>query len=31
MSRFPPISALSHEDARAIADKWGGVLKGTAK
>jgi len=26
MSRFPPTSALSHEDARAIADKWGDAL-----
>jgi UbiD family decarboxylase len=25
--KFPPISALSHEDARAIADKWGDALK----
>ncbi len=25
--RFPPASALSHEDARAIADKWDDVLK----
>ena len=28
MSKFPPTSALSHADARAIADKWGGILKG---
>ena len=26
--RFPPISALSQEDARAIAKKWGAALKG---
>jgi 4-hydroxy-3-polyprenylbenzoate decarboxylase len=27
--RFPPTSALSQEDARAIAKKWGAALKGT--
>jgi 4-hydroxy-3-polyprenylbenzoate decarboxylase len=28
--KFPPTSALSHDDARAIAEKWGSVLKGPA-
>jgi 4-hydroxy-3-polyprenylbenzoate decarboxylase len=28
MTRFPKVSALSHEDARAIADKWAGKLNG---
>jgi UbiD family decarboxylase len=31
MGKFPATSALSHEDARAIADKWGDVLKGPHK
>jgi UbiD family decarboxylase len=26
--RFPTTSALSHQEARAIAEKWGDVLKG---
>ncbi|MEA3072169.1 MAG: hypothetical protein QOD29_3615, partial [Alphaproteobacteria bacterium] len=25
--RFPPTSALSLDEAKAIEDKWGGVLK----
>jgi hypothetical protein len=25
--KFPPTSALSHEDARAIAAKWGDALR----
>ena len=29
--KFPPTSALSHEDARAIADKWGEALAGGQK
>jgi 4-hydroxy-3-polyprenylbenzoate decarboxylase len=29
--RFPRTSALSHEDARAIADRWGEVLRGAPK
>jgi 4-hydroxy-3-polyprenylbenzoate decarboxylase len=29
--KFPPLSALSPEDARAIADKWGNALKGPAR
>jgi UbiD family decarboxylase len=28
MERFPKVSALSHEDARAIEAKWGEVLRG---
>jgi len=28
MERFPKLSALSHEDARAIEEKWGEVLRG---
>ena len=31
MDKFPPLSALSHDDARAIEDKWGEVLKGAQK
>jgi 3-polyprenyl-4-hydroxybenzoate decarboxylase len=27
--RFPPTSALSHDEASAIADKWAGALKKT--
>jgi 4-hydroxy-3-polyprenylbenzoate decarboxylase len=27
MDRFPPTSALSHDEARAIEEKWGAVLK----
>jgi len=29
MDKFPPISALSHDEARAIAEKWGEALKAT--
>jgi 4-hydroxy-3-polyprenylbenzoate decarboxylase len=28
LDKFPPVSALSLEEAKAIEDKWGGVLKG---
>jgi len=28
MDRFPPTSAISQDEARAIEDKWGAVLKG---
>jgi UbiD family decarboxylase len=27
MDKFPPTSAISHDEARAIEDKWGAVLK----
>jgi 4-hydroxy-3-polyprenylbenzoate decarboxylase len=26
--KFPPASALTHEEARAVEEKWGGVLRG---
>jgi len=29
IDKFPKLSALSHQDARAIEEKWGEVLKGT--
>jgi UbiD family decarboxylase len=29
LDKFPPTSALSLDEARAIEEKWGGVLKGT--
>ncbi len=29
IDKFPPTSALSQDEARAIEEKWGGVLKGT--
>jgi 4-hydroxy-3-polyprenylbenzoate decarboxylase len=29
IDKFPKLSALSHEDARAIEEKWGAALKGT--
>ncbi|MET0630485.1 MAG: hypothetical protein ABWY92_06435, partial [Xanthobacteraceae bacterium] len=29
LDKFPPTSALSLEEARAIEEKWGGVLKGS--
>jgi 4-hydroxy-3-polyprenylbenzoate decarboxylase len=29
MEKFPPASALSQEEARAIEEKWGAVLKGS--
>ena len=29
--KFPPTSALSHDDARALVDKWGEVLKGSGR
>jgi 4-hydroxy-3-polyprenylbenzoate decarboxylase len=29
--QFPALSALSSEDARAVADKWGDALKARAK
>jgi UbiD family decarboxylase len=29
--KFPPLSALSPDDARAIADRWGSALKGPAR
>jgi 4-hydroxy-3-polyprenylbenzoate decarboxylase len=28
IDKFPPTSALSHAEARAIEDKWGAVLRG---
>jgi 4-hydroxy-3-polyprenylbenzoate decarboxylase len=28
IEKFPPTSALTHEEARAIEEKWGGVLRG---
>ena len=28
IDKYPPTSALTQEEARAIADKWGAVLKG---
>jgi 4-hydroxy-3-polyprenylbenzoate decarboxylase len=29
MDKYPPTSALSQDEAKAIRDKWGGVLKGS--
>jgi hypothetical protein len=29
IDKFPPASALSHEDANAIAEKWRDALRGT--
>jgi 4-hydroxy-3-polyprenylbenzoate decarboxylase len=31
IEKFPPASALTPDEARAIEDKWGGVLKGEAR
>jgi 4-hydroxy-3-polyprenylbenzoate decarboxylase len=31
IDKFPPASALTPDEARAIEDKWGGVLKGEAR
>jgi 4-hydroxy-3-polyprenylbenzoate decarboxylase len=31
IDRFPKLSALSHDDARATEAKWGDVLRGKAK